>query len=59
MATRSERTKDDEDIDEIDTDKTSPELLITKVRKRIFDNEVNDNDEKKTTMKTVTVADHG
>ena len=41
------RSKDDEDIDEVDTDKTSPELAITKVQKRIFDNEVNDNDEEK------------
>ena len=41
------RSKDDEDIDEVDTDKTSPQLAITKVRKRIFDNEVNDNDEEK------------
>jgi hypothetical protein len=47
MATRLGRTKDDEDIDEVDTDKTSPELAITKVQKRIFDNEVNDNDEEK------------
>ena len=47
MATRLGRTKDDEDIDEVDTDKTSPELAITKVRKRIFHDEVNDNDEEK------------
>ena len=47
VATRSGRTKDDEDIDEVDTDNTSSELAITKVRKRIFDDEVNDNDEEK------------
>ena len=47
VATGVGRSKDDEDIDEVDTDKTSPQLAITKVRKRIFDNEVNDNDEEK------------
>ena len=47
VATRSGRTKDDEYINKVDTDKTSPELAIMKVRKRIFDNEVNDNDEEK------------
>ncbi len=41
------RSKHDEDIDEVDTDKTSSQLAITKVRKRIFDDEVNDNDEEK------------
>ena len=41
VVTRLGRTKDD------DTDKTSPELAITKVQKRIFDDEVNDNDEEK------------
>ncbi len=41
------KSKDDEDIDEVDTDKTSPQLAITKVRKRIFEDEVNDNDEEK------------
>ena len=47
VATGLGRSKDDEDIDEVDTDKTSSQLAITKVRKRIFDNEVNDNDEEK------------
>jgi hypothetical protein len=47
VATGLGRFKDDEDIHEVDTDKTSPQLAITKVRKRIFDNEVNDNDEEK------------
>ena len=47
VATGLGRSKDDEDIDEVDTDKTSPQLAITKVQKRIFDNEVNDNDEEK------------
>ena len=41
------KSKDDEDIDEVDTDKTSPQLAITKVRKRIFDDEVNAKDEEK------------
>jgi hypothetical protein len=47
VVTRLGRSKDDEDIDVVDTDKTSAHLAITKVRKRIFDNEVNDNDEEK------------
>ncbi len=40
------RSKDDEDIDEVDTDKTSPQPIM-KVQKRIFEDEVNDNDEEK------------
>ena len=47
VATRVGRSKDDEDIDEVDIDKTSPQLAITKVQKRIFDDEVNDKDDKK------------
>ena len=47
VATGLGRSKDDEDIDEVETDKTSPQLAITKVRKRIFDDEVNENDEEK------------
>jgi hypothetical protein len=47
VATGVGRSKHDEDIDEVDTDKTSSQLAITKVRKRIFDDEVNDNDEEK------------
>jgi hypothetical protein len=47
VATGVGRSKDDDDIDEVDTDKTSPQLAITKVRKRIFDDEVNAKDEEK------------
>ena len=47
VATGVGRSKHDEDIDEVDTNKTSSQLAITKVRKWIFDNEVNDKDEEK------------
>jgi hypothetical protein len=50
------RSKDDEDINEVDTNKTSPQLAITKDRKRIFNDEVNDNDEEKDNEED---SDHG
>ena len=59
-ATRLGRSKDDEDdIDEVGTDKTSPQLAIMKVGKRIFNNEVNDNNEEKDNNEDRTMTDHG
>ena len=54
-----QKSNDDEDINEVDSEKGTPELPITTLRKSIFIDEDDDNDEGKTTMKTVTVAHHG
>ena len=54
-----QKSNDDEDIDEVDSEKGTPELPITTLRKSIFIDEDDDNNEGKTTMKTVTVAHHG
>ena len=42
-----QKTNDDDNINDVDPKKVSPELAITTLRKRIFNNEVDYNDEGK------------
>ena len=51
-----QKTNDDEDIDDVDSEKGTPELPITKLQKSIFNNEDDDNNEGKDDYKD---SDHG
>ena len=51
-----QKTNDDEDIDDVDSEKGTPELPITTLRKSIFNNEDYDNDEGKDDYED---CDHG